>query len=217
MLRSTRSFVRTKSSLALVAAGLTVAVGCGSPATSVSIDSDASEQAAEASIAVVSAPEVAQPLDQLLVGTWLGQAVLDEGVLERKLEGKPEALQERMVVHAENFLSTEMAMEFHSDGTVESEVEMTPVGQRAIRDATVGQWRVTQIDADRLAVETAELGPDGSANITKRTFRFYPDRNAFVMTVPVSGDLEGCDAMIIFERQSAIANVAQQPAATQRK
>lgn len=220
MLCSNKSWRYCESVLSTVMAGaIVLSIGCAErPAPVSAVDSQ--QEQGPAAVATGSSNANANaakaPLADVVVGTWLGQAMLDETALEQKLEQLPADEQERIFVIAENFLSTVMAMDVRNDGTIESDIEMQPLGEPAIRDNTVGQWRATQIDDDQLAVELAELAADDSTVITKRSFRFYPDRNAFVMSVPIPTELEGCQAMMIFERQSAVANVAQREENAQR-
>ena len=196
----------------LMAGVITLSLGCAEQPASVS--SGDQQPAAVAMGGSANAP--AASLESVAVGTWLGQAILDENSLEQKLEKLPPAEQERIFVIAQNFMSTVMAMDIRKDGTIESEVEMKPMGERPFRESTVGQWRATQIDSDQLKVELAELAADNSTVLTQRNFRFYPDRNAFVMSLPIPTELQGCEAVMIFERQSPVANVAKQVENAQR-
>ena len=196
---------------------ISISVGCAEQSASVSSTDDAQEQGPAAIATGVARKEApAAPLSQAVVGTWLGQATLDDSVLEKKLEQLPVDEQERVFVIAENFLSTVMAMDVRDNGTIESEVEMQPLGEDPIHDSTVGQWRATQVDRDQLAVELAELAEDNSTVVTKRSFHFSSDRNAFMMSLPIPNELQGCQAVMIFERQSAVANVAQREENSQR-
>jgi len=218
MLCSKKSLRRNGSMLsAVVAATIALSVGCAERPAQVSSAGDQQDQSpAAVATGGSNANTPAVPLTSVAVGTWLGQAILDEASLEAKLKQLPADEQERVFVISENFLSTVMAMDIRKDGTIESEVEMKPMGDRPIRDSTVGQWRATQVDNDQLAVELAELAEDNSTVITKRSFRFYPDRNAFVMSVPIPTELQGCEAVMIFERQSPVANVAERTENVQR-
>lgn len=201
----------------VMVAAIMLTTGCAERPAPVSSANDQQEQSpAAVAMNASGANAPAASLTSMAVGTWLGQAIMDETTLEQKLEQLPAAEQERVFVIAENFMSTVMAMDIRQDGSIESEIEMQPLGERPIRESTVGQWRATQVDNDQLAVELAELAADNSTVVTKRNFRFYPDRNAFVMSFPIPPELEGCEAVIIFERQSAVANVAQQVEKSQR-
>lgn len=220
MLCSKKSWLLGRSVLSTIMTGVVVvSVGCAErPAVVSSIDLQVEQDQSPATIATGVADQSATtaPLSQAVVGTWLGQAMLDEPTLERKLEQLTPDEQERVFIIAENFLSTVMAMDVRNDGTIESEVEMQPLGEAPIRDSTVGQWRATQTGADQLAIELEELAEDDSTVLTKRSFQFYPDRNAFVMPVPIPEELKGCQAIMVFERQSATANVAQRSENTKR-
>ena len=217
MLCSKKSWRCIGSALTIMMAGVAaLSVGCAERPASVSSAGEQDQAPAAIATGVSDRRETAAPLSDVIVGTWLGQAMLDETALEQKLEQLPADQQEKVFVIADNFMSTVMAMDIREDGTIESEVEMQPIGERPIRDSTVGQWRATQIDNDQLSVELAELAQDNSTVVTKRSFRFYPDRNAFVMSVPIPAELKGCQAMMIFERQSAVANVAGRTENAQR-
>lgn len=217
MLCSKTSWRRNGSIVSTVmAATIALSVGCAERPAQVSSADQQDQSPAAVATGDSNANAAAVPLTSVAVGTWLGQAILDEASLEKKLEQLPADEQERVFVIAENFLSTVMAMDIRQDGTIESEVEMQPMGNQPIRDSTVGQWRATQVDNDQLAVELAELAEDNSTVITKRSFRFYPDRNAFVMSVPIPTELQGCEAVMIFERQSPVANVAERTENAQR-
>lgn len=201
----------------LTATLFAITSGCAErPAAVSSLDAQQDQSPAAVATGGSNANAQVASLTSVAVGTWLGQAILDETSLEKKLEPLPPAEQERIFVIAQNFMSTVMAMDIRQDGTIESEIEMQPMGEGPIRDSTVGQWRATQVDHDQLSVELAELAADNSTVVIKRDFRFYPDRNAFVMSVPIPDELQGCEAVMIFERQSPVANVAQQSENAQR-
>ena len=201
----------------LMGTAIVLTSGCAErPASVSSADGQQDQSLAAVATGGSNANAPAASLTSMAVGTWLGQASLNEALLEKKLEQLPADEQDRIFVIAQNFMSTEMALDIRQDGTIESEIEMQPMGEGPIREGTTGQWRATQVDHDQLSVELAELAADDSTVTTERDFRFYPDRNAFVMSVPIPPELQGCEAVMFFERQSPVANVARQSENAQR-
>ena len=142
----------------------------------------------------------------LLVGIWLGSATLDETKLQQKLEWLVPEQRVAAVAKAKSFLSTVIAIEFRTDGTVENDLEMISEDGKVIQDGSRGSWKVIQSKSDGLVVETLERLTDGSLAADQVFYRFSEDRNRFTLVIPVTKDLQGCDARLVFERQILPSN-----------
>lgn len=202
----------------LIAAMLLAGVGCDSAHVPVANQN----QSATSSVgyaADATANHSPVSIQQSLVGTWLGHTVIDEQMLEQQLTKMTLAQQEEAVLQAEGLLSTVMAIQYRGDGTMESAIEVTPLGEPTIKAMSVGQWRVADFQQDRVMVESQESDSEGVTSVNKNVYRIYPDRNAFAMTVPTSPLLSGCDVLMIFERQATLpaANMAETPRSNLQK
>lgn len=170
-------------------------------------------------------PEVQQRRDQvaearpaLLHGVWLGGATLDETKLQQKLDSLPPAQQQVALAKARSFLSTLMAIEYRKDGTVENDLEIISVDGQLLRDGSVGNWNVVKQSANQVVVETQEQLSDGSTTTDQFVYHFFEDGSGFSLSVQTDDDLDGCDAMMVFERQMLPpTNVASGGSDTQTK
>jgi hypothetical protein len=150
------------------------------------------------------------PLDQKLVGVWLGEAYLDESRLELKLQTLPPQQQQEILQRARTFMTTMMAVDFRADGTLENDGEVTPVGGTPIRLGGSGTWRAIESNENKLLIETTEKLADGTISTTKQLYRFYPDGRQVALTIEMD-ELDGCSPMIIFTRQHlSPTNIADQ-------
>ena len=71
---------------------------------------------------------------------------------------------------------------------------------QVLRDGSTGSWKVIESKDDGLLIETQETLSDGSVASGHSYLKFFANRSRFVAAVPVSDDLLGCDAMLVFER-----------------
>ncbi len=154
------------------------------------------------------------PLEQKLVGVWLGEAYLDESRLELKLQTLPPQRQQEILERARTFMTTILAIDFRADGTLENDGEVTPVGGTPIRLGGNGTWRALESNENKLLIETTERLVDGTISTTKQLYRFYPDGRQVALTVEMD-ELDSCSPMIIFTRQHlSPTNVADQGGTT---
>ena len=156
-------------------------------------------------------------LQQVLVGVWLGEAYLDAKLVEEKLQSLPPQRQQEVVQHARAFLSTVMAIDFRSDGTMENEVELKSLDGQPLREGGTASWRVIEANDDRLLVETSEQLADGTTTVDKQLYRVYPDGNRMALVVLLNDDLGSCNPMIVFARQTPTASSLAEQSATRVK
>ncbi len=157
-------------------------------------------------------------LEKKLLGVWLGEAVLNEALVEEKLQTLPPERQQLVLNRASSFLSTIMAIEFRADGTMENEIALTPVDGQPLRDGRVGTWKVIEQKADQIVIETAETMADGSVMTSQRLYEVSPDGSQVALRVPMNDELGACQPMILFSRQYlSDSNLAQQPGDVQVK
>ncbi|MDG1872555.1 MAG: hypothetical protein P8J27_01490 [Mariniblastus sp.] len=212
-LNTVKKRVASKLIIALSCSFLLCVSGCSKPTSSEPKSSsapDATKPQLQDQVASIS--------PQLLTGVWLGQASLDVEKLERKIENLPPQQQQVVAAKANSFLSTVMAMDFRSDGTVENEIEIISIDGQSLRDGSVGQWKVLDSTAEGLMVETEEQLDNGTVAKDKMFYRFFDNGNQVAIAARVSEDLAGCDTVIVFERRTPTpTNVAAGDAKTQTK
>ncbi len=201
--------------LCLTLLGLTVLTGC---AKGDKEDSSASRQEPQASQPVKNQPNK----NDRLVGVWLGTASINESKLQGKLEQLAPEQRNGIIARAKSFLSTTMAVEYREDGSVENDLELVSVDGRLLRDGSVGTWQIVESQGESLLIETVEQHSDGTTSTNRFDYKFVGDGSKFVMAVPVSEDLQDCDATLEFKRVdlmpvNAPINVAEGDMQTQVK
>jgi hypothetical protein len=208
--------VRITKSLAVLLCVIFVAGlcnGCGSPTdTSKAVD----VKTQPSTVAEPSKPELVAgiPLEQKLVGVWLGEAYVDQSLLERKLQTLSPVRQQEILQRAQTFMTTVMAVDFRADGTMENEGEVIPAGGSPIRLGSQGTWQAIESDQNKLLVAVTEQLADGSFSTTNQLYQFYPDGKQVALTVAMD-ELSSCNPMIIFTRQNLPStNVAHQGGTT---
>ena len=202
--------------VAITCIALCFTVGCAKPKTSQPVN----RPEATTSQATSTPPDkIAQAYtSENLMGIWLGNATLDETKLRRKLESLAPEQQQLALAKAKSFLSTLMAVEYRHDGTLENDLEIVSIDGQILRDGSTGSWRVVEPRNDGLLIETQETLSDGSVATGQSYLKFFADRSRFVAAVPISEDLQGCDAMLVFERQTLRdTNLAEGNSDTQTK
>jgi hypothetical protein len=153
-----------------------------------------------------------------VVGIWLGTAAFNEANLKSKLNSLEEMRQDNVIAQAESFLSTVMAIEFRRDGSFENDLEMVAVDGQPLRDGTQGQWRMVESNGQAFVIETTETSTEGTTSTSQATYQLGQDVNEFSLSVPVTADLQGCDARLVFKRQLIpVADVAEGATGTQLK
>ena len=162
-------------------------------------------------------PQTVAPKQDRLVGVWLGTASIDEAKLQGRLEQLAAGQRDGAKAQAKSFLSTTMAIQYNEDGSVENDLEMVSVDGRLLRDGSTGTWNVVESRDDGLLIETKEILSDGTTATGRFDYQFIED-GKFVVDVPVSEILQGCDATLVFQRQTlSPINVAEAVQQTQTK
>jgi hypothetical protein len=186
----------------LVSAMICIALGCAK-----SESTEPANEGGSTTQAPTQQDQVAGSISpDVLSGIWLGGATLDEAKFQQKLERLVPEQRDVVVAKAKSFLSTVIAIEFRRDGTVENDMEIISVDGQVMRDGSQGSWKVIQSKSDGLVVETQERLTDGSIAADQVFYHFFEDGNRFALAVPVSEDLQGCNAMLVFERQILSSN-----------
>jgi hypothetical protein len=204
----------------LFAGSMTGTPGCSEPlseTTGKSQSMDLGTKIASTTTPTATTVEDKLPLDDLL-GIWLGNAVLDKSKLTQKISSLGPEQQELVLAKATSFLSTIMAVEYKTDGTLENDLEMVSIDGQVMRDGSQGNWRVLESQVDGLVIETSETLPNGTIAKTESFLKFFANGNRFVTAVSLGPDLQDCDAMIVFEKQQLMGlNIADQNTDTKNR
>ena len=201
----------------LLAGSLAGTPGCSEPTLEQNPTAELKSQVAPAPNSAAIAGET-QPNLNALPGIWLGNAVLDQAKLTQKISSLTPAQQELVLAKATSFLSTIMAVEYRSDGTLENDLEMVSMDGQVMRDGSQGNWRVLETRVDGLLVETSETLPNGTIAKTESFLKFFAEGNRFVTAVTLGQDLQDCDAMIVFEKQQLmVQNIADKNLETEKR
>jgi len=198
--------------------GLLIAtVGCGE--TDTASDSNQATEEVQPTVQQAShGDEIAPPTASSLTGVWMGKAKMDLEKFQQKISQLDPETQKQVNVKAQRFLSMVMAMEFREDGTVENEVEILSPEGKMVRGGSVAGWLVMETSPHALMVQVQERLQDGTIASDKMYYQFSADRNQIAIHAPVAEELQGCDAMILFNRQSLPpTNVAARPTGTLAK
>lgn len=192
--------------------------GCNSSDTSGSQETKNEKSAASTQTASTQSAEASVKQSQKLAGIWLGEALLDEKKFEQRISQLPPQQQQLILAKAQSFLSMVMAIEFRSDGTVENGVEIVSTDGQILRDSSSGVWKVVGAENNDLFVEIQESLSDGTVAKDQKVYSFSADGDRFALAVPVSEELQGCDARLVFQRkQLPSTNVAEGMSDTQSK
>lgn len=156
-----------------------------------------------------------------LTGVWYGQAVLDLDAANAKLATIPaeDAARLQQIINA--FSSIVIAAEFRPDTVMELDMMITAPDGQALRDRSVGTWKILEADDKLMKVQTSEYsGEETEAKEKLYLYRFV-NQNAFQF-VPdsISPELYTFSPRIVFQRveqpldDSDLANV---PAETENR
>ncbi len=199
------------------------AVGCGDvgPVAQSSPTSNKVESSDDVPSKVVTPVVNENPgidASELLVGTWLGGAYLDGVKLEAVLGNVPAPSRNEIQTHAQNFLTTVMAIDFRNDGSVIHDIEISPQGGRTIRQGSTGTWRVVEKDNRRIVVETVESLADGQSETSRKVCRLYEDGDHFALQIDLPGPLADCNPLLVFARQeTGPTSLAEVPGDSSKK
>ncbi len=198
-----------------------ILVGCGCCLAGCS-GSEADGKKAKSAPAQTEAPSAPDkiargPVEQKLVGSWLGTAYIDESRLAEKLMELDPAKREIMIQRAEHFISTTMAYQFNVDGTMTNEVEIVPPGQAPVVDAVRGRWKVVAVEGLWFQLQNTESLPDGTSVDVAKEFQFYEGHDRMALKVPLGEVLGDCNPLIVFERSRPVGEQTAQTAGRELK
>jgi len=153
-----------------------------------------------------------------LIGSWLGAATLDTGLLSQKLERVDEVERVRLRKVAEIFLTYQVAMDFYNDGRLSMVVQFVLDGQEQLVSAT-GTWKLIQRDQESAIVELVEQIEGKAPNTSQVRIMIHPDGQQIARPAELDEQLAVCEPMFIFNRipedflqQVDVANQSGTPA-----
>jgi hypothetical protein len=136
-----------------------------------------------------------------LVGIWLGQAALDMDKLQQKLAALEDDSRAELESLVQDFMTTIMAIDFHDDGTMDSEIELTFGGQNSELETSHGTWKIIQVQQNSVTVATVEQLADGTIEESQQSFEFHEDQSVLVTSVPVQNGLLDLNPRLVFHRE----------------
>ena len=179
--------------IVLVLATVWTVVGC----------SGSSEQASNPPSSKPSTSSAQHSPGANLVGIWFGRGVVDEASLENHLNSIADPTQKQNVrAMAHSFMTTNIAIQFARDGTMEMDVEIRATDGRKLRETTGGTWNVVEETENRVTVETVENSSGGPFSTRQVQYEFVGGRDQMRMPAPVSPELKAFQPYIVFERQT---------------
>lgn len=137
--------------------------------------------------------------DNPLVGSWLGTATLDSGLLQQKLARIPDEERGRLQKIAEIFLTYQVAMDLYSDGRLGMVVQFALDGNEQLVSAT-GTWKVVQRDEESMVVELVEQIEGQTANTSQVRIMIHPDGQQIARPAELDEQLAVCEPMFVFNR-----------------
>jgi len=149
----------------------------------------------------------------LLVGAWMGKAIINEQALLATADSLPGDQRQALIREARTFVTTEMAIQFSPSGEIETAIEMQPVGSQKTAGETFGKWKVVEATDTQVVVETTSADETGAVSTNQTAFAVSVDGDRLVLQPQVSSALTNCEALIYLDRQvmPAAANVARMP------
>lgn len=146
-------------------------------------------------------------------GVWAGVGYLDEEKLAAQLQAMPEGeAKTTLITKANLFLSLVAALEFKADGSLETELEITGVDGKVLREPAVGRWTLVETRENRALVELVERLPDQTERTSRRVLQFYEDGEHLAMLMETDAALQEFNPLVIMAR-IPVGVVAQAPAA----
>ena len=186
--------------LALTLGGSAFIAGCAKPAAD---EETASVQESKPVVELARHTEREEEVNQHeLVGVWLGRGTLDQNAVNVAIQGLSAETQRQVKTAAEAFLATEMAVEFKTDGKMETAVEV--VNKRGQRESGVGiaKWEASPtVRKGEYHVTSVEEQLDGSKVTDHKTYRVSADGQSLVLLVDLPGILGQCNPHIVLQRQ----------------
>jgi hypothetical protein len=159
--------------------------------------------------------QVATGMEAKIHGLWYGQATLNEALVEERLKNLPQQQQEELILRAQSFLSTMMAIEFLPNGNMENEIGIAPPGEPLMSEARKGTWKIVEKQGNQFVIETTENLPNGESEVNQRLYEISEDGNQIALMVPLNGELGECEPFILMSRTTfKDENLARSPANT---
>lgn len=192
------NFSRLLQTTICLALAAVVCVGCGKPKTVPTDETPAQAPANETGKLQFRSSQEAQ---QALAGLWLGKAIINEDTLKSLLAEMTEPQQQALLKESQTFVSTQMAMQLANDGSMETAVEVTPVGAQPIQGQTFARWRVLEAQGNQVIIETTQQNENGEATQSQTAYTVSADGNRIVMQANVGSALAQCEPLIYLDRQ----------------
>ena len=193
-MRASSNFSRLLQTAICVALATIVCVGCGKPKPKPVNETPANETG-------MIQFRSTQEAQQSLAGLWLGRAVINEDTLKSLLAGMTEPQQQALLKESQTFVSTQMAMQLANDGSMETAIEVTPVGAQPIQGQTFARWNVLEAQGNQVIVETTQQDENGKTTQSQTTYTVSADGNRIVMQANVASALAQCEPLIYLDRQ----------------
>lgn len=178
---------------------LLICVGCGTP-------KESPDNAAPAAVTPEDqrASSQFQSIDQArqtLAGVWMGRAVLNQQTLQTLMADMDQPQRDALIREAQTFASTQIAMQLDSSGSMETAVEVTPVGAQTIQGQTSARWNVTQTQGNQVTIATIQNNGLDGPKTTQTVYTVSPDGNRIVMQANVGIELSKCEPLVFLDRQ----------------
>jgi len=192
------TFSRLLQTAICISLATVVCVGCGKPKVVPATETPAQAPVNETSKFQFRSAEEAQ---QLLAGLWLGKAAINEDTLGNLLAQLPQPQQQTLLKEAQTFVSTQMAMQLATDGSMETAVEVTPMGAQPIQGQTVARWSVINAQGNQVVVQVTQQNENGQAVTSQTAYTVSPDGNRIAMQANMESALAQCEPLIYLDRQ----------------
>lgn len=192
---------------AIVASAALLVSGCAKPAAEdVSMETETSSTPPVAMVAHAK-EEVAKVHE--LVGVWWGTGTLDQQSLNAAIDGLSFETRRDVTAKAATFLATEMAIEFKTDGQMETAVEVTNQAGQRDSGMSVATWEASPtINSGEYRVSSEETQTSGLKTIDHKTYRVSQDGKQLTLLVDLPGLLGQCNPRIVLQRQADQESVA---------
>ena len=191
-----------------------ICAGCGKPKTEPTVETP-DQTTSQTPVNQTSQIEFqsTEQAQQTLAGTWLGKAAFNKKAFETVIAEMSEAEQQKLVKEAQTFVTTQMALQFSTDGVLKSAIQVTPVGAEPIRGQTVAQWNVAQVKGNQVLVQSKLKNAEGKEVSVNSLYLVSADGNRIVMRANLGSELAKCEPLIFLDRQVNNKRVAEAPAA----
>lgn len=193
----------------------------GDQATTATVENSPAPTATEPSLAAQSAePQSSSERRQTsgqhdLHGVWYGEAVFDVDAYNARMSQLDPVQAARLQEMVGTFSTIIMGAEFRADSVMELDMMLTAQDGQALRDRTVGTWKVRQTTPISVTIETAEYKNNEQQPVQKVYVYQFIDQDHFQF-IPdsISPELREFSPRIVFQRVKeplAEAAVAEEP------